>query len=127
MFLQRIILLSIVCLLNAQDVIINEIVPSNGSIIYDEDDETPDWIEIYNPSNQEINLGGFFISDDNDDLGKWTFPSITIAPSDFLVLFASDKIELTLQYNGTQLLIGVIFGVSGKVILSPLMVGTTQT
>ena len=89
--LPRIILLLILCFLNAQNVIINEIVPSNGSIIYDEDDETPDWIEIYNPNNQAFNLGGFFISDDIDDLGKWTFPSITIAPSGFLVLFASNK------------------------------------
>ena len=77
--------------MKAQNVIINEIVPSNGSIIYDEDGETPDWIEIYNPNNQAFNLEGFFISDDIDDLEKWTFPSITIAPSDFIVLFASDK------------------------------------
>ena len=77
--------------MNAQNIIINEIVPSNGSIIYDEDGETPDWIEIYNPNNQAFNLGGFFISDDIDDLEKWTFPSVTIAPSNFLVLFASDK------------------------------------
>jgi len=77
--------------INGQTIQLNEIVSSNGSIIYDEDGDTPDWIEIFNGSNQTINLEGFTISDDYGDLNKWSFPSFELPSSEFLVLFASDK------------------------------------
>ena len=77
--------------INGQTIQLNEIVSSNGSIIYDEDGDTPDWIEIFNSSNQTINLEGFTISDDYGDLNKWSFPSFDLPSSEFLVLFASDK------------------------------------
>ena len=35
---------------------INEVVSSNGDSFYDEDGDTPDWIEIYNSSDELINL-----------------------------------------------------------------------
>ena len=74
---------------------INEIVSSNASIIYDEDGDTPDWIELYNPSNQVVNLDGFGITDDPGDLSMWIFPSIVIEPNGFLVIFASDNYKFT--------------------------------
>ena len=77
--------------INGQTIQLNEIVSSNGSIIYDEDGDTPDWIEIFNGSNQTVNLEGFTISDDYGDLNKWSFPSFELPSSEFLVLFASDK------------------------------------
>ena len=69
--------------INGQTIQLNEIVSSNGSIIYDEDGDTPDWIEIFNGSNQTINLDGFTISDDYGDLNKWIFPSFELHPSEF--------------------------------------------
>ena len=51
----------------------------------------PDWIEIYNPSDELINLSGYGITDDVNDLLKWTFPSYDLAANDFLVVFASNK------------------------------------
>ena len=42
--------------LTSQSLLINEIVSSNSSIFYDEDGDTPDWIEIYNPSDIVVNL-----------------------------------------------------------------------
>ena len=74
-----------------QTVQLNEIVSSNASVIYDEDGDTPDWIELHNPSNQAVNLDGFGITDDPGDLSMWIFPSIVIEPNGFLVIFASDK------------------------------------
>ena len=38
-----------------QNIQINEIVSSNGIMLYDEDGDTPDWIELYNIGDQEIN------------------------------------------------------------------------
>ncbi len=74
-----------------QEIRINEIVSSNGDNLYDEDNDTPDWIELHNPTNQTIDLLGYCITDDPDDLSKWSFPSIQVEPNAFLVLFASDK------------------------------------
>ena len=74
-----------------QSIQINEVVSSNGDSFYDEDGDTPDWIEIYNPSDELINLSGYGITDDVNDLLKWTFPSYDLAANDFLVVFASNK------------------------------------
>ena len=70
---------------------LNEVVSSNGDNLYDEDGDTPDWIEIYNPTSETVNLLGFGLSDDTEDFHKWVFPNININPNDFLVVFASEK------------------------------------
>ena len=74
-----------------QTVQLNEIVSSNGSSLFDEDGDTPDWIELFNTTDQSINLLGFGITDDPGDLSKWTFPTFHLEPNSFIVLFASDK------------------------------------
>ena len=74
-----------------QTIQINEIVSTNGTVLYDEDGDTPDWFELYNTSGQEINLNGYGITDDPSDLPMWVFPSIVLEPNGFLVIFASDK------------------------------------
>ncbi len=37
-----------------------------------------DWIEIYNPTSNDIDLGGFFLSDDELNLTRWEMPSVQI-------------------------------------------------
>ena len=58
------------------NLVINEIMVSNDSIITDEYGEFDDWIEIYNKGDQIINLEGLHLSDSYADLDKYTFPSI---------------------------------------------------
>jgi hypothetical protein len=91
--MQRIFIVFLLLSINTygQTIQLNEIVSSNASVIYDEDGDTPDWIELHNPSNQAVNLDGFGITDDPGDLSMWIFPSIVIEPNGFLVIFASDK------------------------------------
>jgi hypothetical protein len=83
---------------NAQLLIINEFVARNDSEpplrngeLLDEDGDASDWIEIYNPSDEAINLDGWFLTDDADDLEKWEFPAVEISRGRFLVVFASGK------------------------------------
>ena len=52
-----------------QDVRLNEIVSSN-SIFYDEDGDTPDWIEIYNYGDEAVNFENWHLSDDINNLKK---------------------------------------------------------
>jgi len=75
----------------AQSIVINEAMPKNFDAIIDEDSETPDWIEIYNSSGNEINLGGYYLSDDIDNLSMWEFPSGAMSAYEHLIVFASDK------------------------------------
>ena len=74
-----------------QTIQLNEIVSSNGDNLYDEDGDTPDWIEIYNPGPEILNLSGFGLSDDTEDFHKWIFPDMNINPNDFIVVLASEK------------------------------------
>ena len=78
---------------------LNEVVSSNGDNLYDEDGDTPDWIEIYNPTSEPVNLLGFGLSDDTEDFHKWVFPNININPNDFLVVFASEKNRSDIIYS----------------------------
>ncbi len=75
----------------SQDIVINEFMSDNNQTIADEDGDFVDWIELYNNSNTTINLHGLKLSDDPDNLDKWVFPSVFIAPNGFLIIFASGK------------------------------------
>ncbi|MCS1411281.1 MAG: hypothetical protein M2R45_04479 [Verrucomicrobia subdivision 3 bacterium] len=71
--------------------IISEFVASNNAGITDEDQESSDWIELWNPTEDACTLTGFFLTDDIADLKKWTIPPITIPPNEYHVIFASGK------------------------------------
>ncbi len=77
--------------LYSQSIIINEVQSTNANTIFDEDNESSDWIELFNNGNSDINLNGYSISDDKNNLNKWIFPNITIKSNSYLLLFASDK------------------------------------
>ena len=53
----------------------------------DGDGVCKDWIELYNPGGEPVDLSGWSLSDDKDDPGRWVFPAGTVL-QDYLVLFA---------------------------------------
>jgi len=76
---------------------VNSYVPSISSQnIYTQvyvGDTHPDWIELCNlDPNITIDLEGWYLTNDEDDLTKWRFPGgVGIAPNGYYVLFASGK------------------------------------
>ena len=64
----------------ADNPIISEFMADNASTLVDEDGDYSDWIEIYNPSLEAINLEGWSLTDDPADLQKWTFPPFELGP-----------------------------------------------
>lgn len=75
------------------ELVINEFMASNGTTAADKDDEYDDWIELYNNSSESIDLEGYYLSDDESELTKWTFPwGTTIAAGGFIIVWA-DKDE----------------------------------
>ncbi|MBC8374501.1 MAG: CotH kinase family protein [FCB group bacterium] len=73
----------------AQTVRINEVVSSNSQSLLDEYGESPDWIELYNPGEESLDLTGFGLSDDPDNPLRWIFPATSIDAEGYLVIFAS--------------------------------------
>ena len=49
----------------------------------------PDWIEIYNPTTETVNLDDWYLTDREDKLTKWEFPDMSLASGHFLRVFAS--------------------------------------
>ncbi len=70
---------------------INEIVASNSYSYKDDEGEYPDYIEIYNGHDYDVNLENFRLTDSIVDAKKWIFPDITIKSKEYLVIFASGK------------------------------------
>lgn len=71
--------------------VISEFMASNSATLSDEDGDFPDWIEIFNPDAQAVDLAGWHLTDDAAQPQKWTFPSVSIPSGGYLVVFASDK------------------------------------
>lgn len=70
---------------------INEICSSNKDNFYDEKFDTPDWIELYNFSDEPVNLSNWSISDKSDYSSAWQLPDTIIQPGGYFVVCASDR------------------------------------
>jgi hypothetical protein len=84
--------------INKANAVISEFMASNDSKepledgeLLDEDGDSSDWIEIYNPTNKPINLDGWYLTHDPNNLEEWQFPSVPLNPGQFLIVFASKK------------------------------------
>ncbi|WP_442482725.1 CotH kinase family protein [Aeoliella sp. SH292] len=74
--------------------IITEFVASNDGSLRDGDGNSSDWVEIYNPTSQTINLAGWHLTDRANNLDKWTFPNVPqsiLSPGEYLIVFASSQ------------------------------------
>ena len=71
-------------------VVINEACSDNETVLIDEFGNFPDWIELYNPTTDIIDLTGYFLSDESAELQKWQFPTFTINPGEFTIIYTSD-------------------------------------
>ena len=74
----------------SQSLIINEIITSNAAVITDDDGSYEDWVELYNGSQDTINLEGYGLTD-NTNLFKWVFPAKIILPGEHLLVWCSEK------------------------------------
>jgi len=70
---------------------INEYMSDNEYTLIDEDGDFSDWIEVYNSGDTAVNLEGYGLSDDPDNLLKWQFPPLVLQPGQYVLVFASGK------------------------------------
>jgi len=70
---------------------INEVLQQNRYSLIDADGDRNEWVELYNGSDEELSLGGYFLSDTEEDLFRFALPDVTIAPKGYCVVFLSGK------------------------------------
>jgi len=65
-------------------VVINELLANSQGV-------GPDWIELYNATGQAVDIGGWFLSDDADDLMKYRIAAGTSIPAGGYLVFYEDE------------------------------------
>lgn len=78
-------------IMESPNLYISEVMAENISFIQDEFADYPDWIEIYNCSEENILLSDYFLSDDEADPLQWRFPDIILKPGEYQIVFCSGK------------------------------------
>lgn len=69
---------------------ITELMASNKTYAPDNNGFYHDYIELHNNSGETIDISGYHLSDDRNDVMKWTFPEGTaIGPDGYLLVYAS--------------------------------------
>ncbi len=82
---------------NAQ-IVINEFMAANSSAVVDPDyGNTADWIELYNTSSMDIDLSGYYLTDNLSDTTKWMIPATTIIPANGFLVFWADGADTGLH------------------------------
>lgn len=80
--------------ITVSDAVINEFMASNEMTMADQDGEFDDWIELYNNGTEQIDLSGYFLSDDPGDIAKWEFPVGTfIDAGGYLIVWADEDLD----------------------------------
>ncbi len=64
--------------------VINEVVANDA-------DEGADWFELFNASEEDIALADYQVIDESDDIEPVSLPDITLAPGEYVVIYAVDE------------------------------------
>jgi len=68
---------------------ISEFVAQNNNSLLDGYGNSPDWIEIHNPTAAPVNLQGMYLTDNKLNKTKWRFPSFVVGAGQYAYVFAS--------------------------------------
>lgn len=73
------------------EVVISEFMASNEGSLADGYGNSSDWIEIWNSTTESVDLAGWSLTTSVLQTGRWVFPSVTLTPNEFLIVFASGQ------------------------------------
>ena len=79
-------------------VTVNELLPNPASPLSDDNDE---FIEIYNPNPEVVNLNGYKLQTGNNFQYSYLISNKSIEPNSFVILYSSES-NLTLSNSGSQ-------------------------
>jgi hypothetical protein len=87
----------------ASRIVINEFMANNQATIQNSAGNYSDWIELYNPTDSAVDLGGTFLTDNLTDL-RWQFTAETIIESHgHLLLWADNNKRLGTLHTSFKL------------------------
>jgi gliding motility-associated-like protein len=115
--------------------LINEVCVSNYDDYLDNFGEFEDWFEIYNPSGADIDLNGYYLSDDITEPTKFEITaSVTVPAGGYRVVYASDRgvvvgnnIHTTFKINQSNQEYAVLADPGGVIVDAYWLEQTTQT
>ncbi len=91
----RTILLTTLLLSSALSVsgqlVISEFLAINGNGLEDKNGDRSDWIEIHNTGTDTVELTGWYLTDDADNLTKWMIPKGNVSVDGYILIYASGK------------------------------------
>ena len=80
---------------SSSQVLINEYSAANYAAYTDNYGEYEDWVELYNPTANPIDLNGWFLTDKTANPTKWSFTSSFIIPANgTVIVFCSGRDEV---------------------------------
>ncbi len=96
---QLLVFLTLLATSSRAQLSINEFMASNGATLADERGEFGDWIEVYNAGAGDVDLAGYYVSDDATKPRKWRIPGgqparSTVRAGGYLLLWADGDTKL---------------------------------
>ena len=67
---------------------LSEIMSENGSTLFSNSGDAPDWIEIVNSGSASVNLSKYSLLVESNINKVFVFPDVSIAPGEYLVIYA---------------------------------------
>lgn len=106
------ILVSVDRLTENEDVMINEVCSNNFSIQHNERKDYCDYVELYNPTNQEISLDEYYLSDNQEMLRKYSLKGKQVEPQSYLVVWLDQDENTVASEADERVENNNIFGIS---------------
>lgn len=83
--------------------LVNELMAANDHTVQDELGAWSDWVELYNPTEAEIDLEGWTVTDDLDAPDKHPLTGLSVAAGEHLLLWADGDASLGAAHLGFSL------------------------
>lgn len=76
---------------SAGGVVLNEVMSANASAAADQSGDYADWVEIRNAGQAPSDVGGWTLTDGGKHPVGFTFPNVTLAPGEIVVIWCDGK------------------------------------
>lgn len=106
--------------------VINEVMSNNTSYLAQNGYNFYDWIELYNNSNETINLSDYYLTTTTNNPSLYKLPDVKLKPKEYYVIMASGNTNLTNNtYYHTNFKISdteAIYLYKGKKIIDSILI-----
>lgn len=75
--------------LSGTDIVINEVLASNSQSAKAYDGRYYDWVELYNPTANDVALDGYYLSDSMEEIQKYSLDGQQIVSGGYLIIYCS--------------------------------------